>query len=86
MWYTVKVISSCGSCFIYMIKSGGFLKNEKTKMEELFKNEYSKYHLEKPTILRTIDYLNNKTNRNISYNNYNLNDLLKSLKDGDFNE
>jgi energy-coupling factor transport system ATP-binding protein len=54
--------------------------------EKLFKNEYSKYHLEKPTILKTIDYINEKTNRNISYYNYNLNDLLKSLKDGDFNE
>lgn len=53
--------------------------------EELFTNEYQKYHLTKPTILRTIDYINEHTNRNISYNNYNLNDLLKSLKDGDFN-
>ena len=56
------------------------------KKEELFKQEYSKYHLEKPTILKTIDYINEKTNRNISYHNYNLNDLLKSLKDGDLNE
>ena len=54
--------------------------------EELFKQEYSTFHLEKPTILRTIDYINEKTNRNISYQNYNLDDLLKSLKDGDFNE
>ena len=54
--------------------------------EELFKQEYAKYHLEKPTILKTIDYINEKTNRNISYQNYNLDDLLKSLKDGDFNE
>ena len=54
--------------------------------EELFKQEYAKYHLEKPTILKTIDYINERTNRNISYQNYNLDDLLKSLKDGDFNE
>ena len=54
--------------------------------EELFKGEYKKYHLTKPTILRTIDYINKHTNRSISYNNYNLNDLLKSLKDGDSNE
>ena len=54
--------------------------------EELFRNEYHKYHLEKPTILKTIDYINEKTKRNISYQNYNLTDLLKSLKDGDFNE
>ena len=56
------------------------------KKEELFTNEYQKYHLTKPTILKTIDYINEKTNRKISYNNYNLADLLKSLKDGDFNE
>ena len=45
-----------------------------------------KYHLTKPTILRTIDYINEHTNRKISYRNYCLEDLLKSLKDGDFNE
>ena len=56
------------------------------KKEELFTNEYQKYHLTKPTILKTIDYINEKTNRKISYNNYSLADLLKSLKDGDFNE
>ena len=54
--------------------------------EELFKGEYEKYHLTKPTILRTIDYINEHTNREISYRNYCLEDLLKSLKDGDFNE
>ena len=54
--------------------------------EVLFKDEYQKYHLTKPTILRTIDYINEQTNRNIGYDNYNLNDLLKSLKEGDFNE
>ena len=54
--------------------------------EELFKGEYEKYHLTKPTILRTIDYINAHTNRKISYRNYCLEDLLKSLKDGDFNE
>ena len=56
------------------------------KKEELFKEEYQKHHLTKPTILKTIDYINEHTNRNISYYNYNLDDLLKSLKDGDFNE
>ena len=54
--------------------------------EELFKGEYEKYHLTKPTILRTIDYINEHTNHKISYHNYCLEDLLKSLKDGDFNE
>lgn len=54
--------------------------------EELFKEEYKKYSLTKPTILKTIDYINEKTNRNISYKNYTIDDLLKSLEDGDFNE
>lgn len=56
------------------------------KKEDLFKEEYQKYSLTKPTILKTIDYINEKTNRNIGYNNYTLNDLLKSLEDGDINE
>ena len=68
-----------------IVMEGGKVAFDGAK-EELFKEEYQKYHLTKPTILRTIDYINEKTNRNISYNNYNLKDLLKSLKDGDFNE
>ena len=56
------------------------------KKEELFKEEYKNYSLTKPTILKTIDYINKKTNRNISYNNYTIEDLLKSLEDGDCNE
>ena len=56
------------------------------KKEDLFTEKYQEYHLTKPTILNTIDYINEQTGRNISYNNYNLNDLLKSLKEGDFNE
>ena len=56
------------------------------KKEDLFTEKYQEYHLTKPTILKTIDYINEQTGRNISYNNYNLNDLLKSLKEGDFNE
>ena len=54
--------------------------------EDLFKGEFEKYHLTKPAILRTIDYINENTSHKISYNNYTLDDLLKSLKDGDFNE
>lgn len=54
--------------------------------EELFKEEYKKYNLTKPTILRTIDCINEKTNRHIGYKNYTLNDLLKSLKEGDLDE
>lgn len=53
---------------------------------ELFKGEYLKHHLTKPTILSTIDYINEHTNRTIGYDNYCLEDLIKSLKDGDFNE
>jgi energy-coupling factor transport system ATP-binding protein len=54
--------------------------------EELFSGKYNEFHLTKPTILRTIDYINQHTNYKIGYDNYNLSDLLKSLKDGDFNE
>ena len=53
---------------------------------DLFKEEYLKHHLTKPTILSTIDYINEHTKHNIGYDNYCLNDLLKSLKDGGFDE
>ena len=51
--------------------------------EELFKEKYACYHLDKPRVLKTIDYLNQTTNRQLSYNHYNLDDLLKSLKAGE---
>ena len=54
--------------------------------ETLFKEEYKSHHLSKPKILEAIDYINEKTGRNIGYDNYTLDDLLKSLKDGDINE
>jgi energy-coupling factor transport system ATP-binding protein len=54
--------------------------------ETLFKEEYKNHHLTKPKILEAIDFINESTGRNIGYNNYTLDDLLKSLKDGDFNE
>ena len=54
--------------------------------EELFKEEYKNHHLSKPKILEAIDYINEKTGRNIGYDNFTLKDLVKSLKDGDFNE
>ena len=54
--------------------------------ETLFKEEYKNHHLSKPKILEAIDFINEKTGRNISYNNFTLDDLLKSLKEGDFNE
>ena len=53
------------------------------KKEVLFQEKYHKYHLDKPRVLKAIDYINEQTNRNISYNHYNLNDLLKSLKAGE---
>ena len=56
------------------------------KKEELFKEEYKNHHLAKPKILEAIDYINEKTGRNIGYDNFTLNDLLKSLKEGDSNE
>ena len=54
--------------------------------KELFSGKYEEFHLTKPTILKTIDYINEHTNYKIGYDNYNLSDLLKSLRDGDFNE
>ena len=56
------------------------------KKEELFKEEYKNHHLTKPKILEAIDFINEKTGRNIGYDNFTLNDLLKSLKEGDSNE
>lgn len=51
--------------------------------ERLFKEKYAEYHLDKPRVLKTIDYLNENTNRKLSYKHYNLDDLLKSLKVGE---
>lgn len=51
--------------------------------ERLFKEKYAAYHLDKPRVLKTIDYLNENTNRKLSYKHYNLDDLLKSLKAGE---
>ena len=51
--------------------------------ERLFKEKYTTYHLDKPRVLKTIDYLNENTNRKLSYKHYNLDDLLKSLKAGE---
>ena len=51
--------------------------------ERLFKEKYAEYHLDKPRVLKTIDYLNENTNRKLSYKHYNLDDLLKSLKAGE---
>ncbi len=53
------------------------------KKEEFFKEEYLKYGFDKPKILQIIDKINEKTNYHLSYNNYDLADLIKSLKDGD---
>ena len=51
--------------------------------ERLFKEKYTTYHFDKPRVLKTIDYLNENTNRKLSYKHYNLDDLLKSLKAGE---
>ena len=51
--------------------------------ERLFKEKYAEYHLDKPRVLKTIDFLNENTNRKLSYKHYNLDDLLKSLKAGE---
>ncbi len=56
------------------------------KKEDLFKTNYHEYHLEKPQILKTIDYINSKLNYNIGYNNYSEEDLFDSLKAVSTNE
>ena len=54
--------------------------------ESFFKDEYLKYGFNKPNILKIIDEINKNTKHKISYYNYNIDDLLKSLKDGDKHE
>lgn len=54
---------------------------------ELFKsNIYKENNLVKPNILLLIDYLNEKLNKNIGYDHYDLEDLFSYLKAGDINE
>ena len=49
--------------------------------EELFKTDiYKENHLTKPEVLKLTDYLNEKLNLNLGYDNYNLDMLLNSLK------
>lgn len=48
----------------------------------LFKDmDYGSFHLEKPEVLKTIDEINKTLNYKISYENYNLDDLLTSIKE-----
>ena len=54
--------------------------------ETLFAIKYAQYKLDKPRVLKVIDYLNQNTDYQLSYQNYNLNDLLSSLKGGDTHE
>lgn len=49
--------------------------------EELFKNDlYKENHLDKPEILKLIDYLNEKMNLNIPYSIFSLEELITYLK------
>lgn len=50
------------------------------KKEALFKGKYLEYGLDKPRILKAIDYLNTELGLNISYENYVLNDLVEALR------
>ncbi len=50
--------------------------------EELFKSgRYKEFDLDKPHVLSAIDYINQEMGYDLSYNNYDLEDLLKSLKE-----
>lgn len=54
---------------------------------DLFKDDtYRINHLTKPEILKLIDYLNSKLNMNISYDHYDLDELLSYLEGGNNNE
>ena len=54
---------------------------------KLFETDiYKDNHLTKPEVLKLIDYLNEKLHLNISYEHYDLDDLLKYLEGGDINE
>lgn len=49
---------------------------------KLFKEDiYSQYDLDKPEVLKAIDNINEQMGYNIDYNNFTLEDLLKSLKE-----
>ena len=64
-----------------LVMSEGSLQYDGSK-EELFKqNIYQKYDLDKPDVLKAIDFINKELGYNISYENYTLEDLLKSLKE-----
>lgn len=64
-----------------IVMSEGKLVYDGSK-EELFKDDiYSTYDLDKPEVIKAIDYLNKEMNLNISYNNYSLEDLLSTLKE-----
>ena len=53
---------------------------------KLFESDiYKENHLTKPEVLKLIDYLNEKLKLNISYEHYDLDDLLKYLEGGDIN-
>ncbi len=54
---------------------------------KLFETDiYKDNHLTKPEVLKLIDYLNEKLHLNISYEHYDLDDLLKYLEGGDINQ
>lgn len=65
---------------IVALKDGSLLYDG--SKEELFKSgRYKEFDLEKPHVLSAIDHLNQEMGYDLSYNNYDLDDLLKSLKE-----
>ena len=55
--------------------------------EELFKtNIYKENSLDKPEVLKLIDFINENSKLNIDYNTYTLDSLLKKLEGRDINE
>lgn len=64
-----------------LVMSEGHLVYDGDKVT-LFKDKiYEKYDLDKPEVLKAIDYLNDVLGYNIDYQNFTLEDLLNSLKE-----
>ena len=52
------------------------------KKEEFFKEKYLEFGFDKPKILKAIDEINKLGKYNLTYENYNIDDLLYHLKGG----
>ncbi len=63
----------------------GIIEFDGSKEDLFINDEYLKFHLKKPLILQAVDNINECLNLSIKYDNYNIKDLINSLR-GDNNE